>query len=142
MPVLLAMRDHTTFDRRLADRLRRPALALLCAVWASACSSDMTQPEPISNTVSASIQGPESISGAVINLRGVSDVSLQGGQAFNVLTGDTLRSILVLRRPGTMQLTLTRTGPVAAISGTVVEVTDRNFIALTSVGSFRIIIER
>ena len=107
---------------------RAPASALVAAVaiLMVGCGSNTVRPPDAADGTLGTLVGPGPVTAAVIELRGVSEVSLIDGDAFVRRAGDVLRAVLVLHAAGELTFEVELSDAGVEATGTVVEVADRD----------------
>ena len=109
---------------RCSDRLRRCSWPLILALMTGGCGSETTEPTLPEGFVEGILEAPGPVTAAVLQLQGVTDVSLENGLAFSRFEGGVLRVVLLLDQTGELRfLAHLQEGGSDAV-GVVVEVAD------------------
>ena len=135
------MRHSTEAMAPATAPVTRLALALvMLTLFVTACGADPTEPARSDGLVTATIVGPGPVSAAIVELRGVSELTLNGGDAFSRTAGDVIRVVLVLHEPGALRFTMTPASPEATPAALLLDVADGDRDVPESMGAYRVVI--
>ena len=134
------MRHSTEAVAPATAPVTRLALALVLTLFVTACGADPTEPARNDGLVTATIVGPGPISAAMVELTGVSELTLNGGDVFTRTTGNVIRAVLVLHEPGELRFTMTLASPHATASAVLLDVADGDRDVPESMEAYRVVI--
>jgi len=97
---------------------------LLLVVTIGACTSETTRPLARGELRGELISPDGDVGAAVIELRGITDVTAIAGRVFTEQSGDVLRAVFILESPGLVEFSVRLTDVEGTPSGTVVDVAD------------------
>lgn len=100
--------------------------ALAAVLLLAGCGADTSAPSTVSGQLAATLVAPGPVSAAVLEFRGVTSVSLEGGLVFSEFEGDLLRVVLLLDEPGDVEFLVAVEDDSIDPEATVVEVADRD----------------
>jgi hypothetical protein len=123
--------------RRTRPAFSAPALLLLVATL-GACSSETTRPLSRGEMRGELISPGGAVGAAVLELRGIRDVTAVSGRVFTELTGDVLRAVFILEEPGLLEFSARLTDVEGTPSATVIDVADGANATPTSLEGYHV----
>ena len=78
------------------------------------------------------------VGAAVLELRGIRDVTAVSGRVFTELTGDVLRAVFILEEPGLLEFSARLTDVEGTPSATVIDVADGANATPTSLEGYHV----
>lgn len=122
------MRRQRRSGGERARRFGRGRLALSLSLALGLACSDGTGVERADGLVPAVVTGPTVMSAVVIDFTGVSEMDVEGGDAFTSLgQGGVVRAVIVLHEPDEVRLLLTPTTEGVKPTATLVDVADADY---------------
>ncbi len=99
------------------------ALAVLLT-GIGACASDATRPLARGELRGELVSPDGPVGAAVLEFRGIADVTAVSGRVFSERSGDVLHAVFILESPGQLEFTVRLTDATGTPSATVVEIAD------------------